>query len=209
MSAETLEIIRAISQVAANAYDGSHNEKYSADGEAKKIGLKREEGDPILDYRVMDGFGVKFAGNKLVITYQSEVMLKDVYSGNFESEVEQMIENVASYLKKEYRKLTGNSLTLTPDGDVGAIVQNTSRVRTWVQSSKQYVIGNISDASPVGEDLDRKLDKDFRSFLELGGFKGKRPQNDKRKEPTPGQPVFREKGVFARETINSKYVKEK
>jgi len=209
MSAETLEIIRAISQAAANVYDGAHDERYTSDGEAKKIGLKREEGDPILNHRIMDGFGVKFSGNKLVITYQSEALLKDVYAGNFESEVEQMIENVASYLKKEYRKLTGNSLTLTPDGDVGAIVQNTSRVRTWVQASKQYKIGNIGDVSPVGEDFDRKLDKDFRSFLELGGFKGKRPQNDKRKDPTPGQPVFKDKGVHARETINSKYVKEK
>jgi len=209
MSAKTLEIIRAISQAAANAYDGAHDERYTSDGETKKVGLKREEGDPVLDYRVMDGFGVKFGGNKLIITYQSEIMLKDVYSGKFENEVDQMIEKVASYLKKEYKKLTGESLSLTADGEVDAIVQNTSRVRTWVQASKQYKIGNIGDVSPVGEDLDRKLDKDFRSFLELGGFKGKRPQNDKRKEPTPGQPVFREKGVYARENINSKYVKEK
>jgi hypothetical protein len=203
MSAKTLEIIRAISQAAANAYDGAHDERYTSDGEAKKIGLKREDGDPVLDYRIMDGFGVKFGGNKLIITYQSEILLKDVYSGNFENEVEQMIEKVASYLKKEYRKLTGESLSLTADGDVDAIVQNTSRVRTWVQASKQYKIGNIGDVSPVGEDLDRKLDKDFRSFLELGGFKGKRPKNDKRKDQTPGQPVFREKGIYARETVNS------
>ena len=209
MSAKTLEIIRAISQAAANAYDGAHDERYTSDGEAKKVGLKREEGDPVLDYRVMDGFGVKFGGNKLIITYQSEIMLKDVYSGKFENEVDQMIEKVASYLKKEYRKITGESLSLTADGEVDAIVQNTSRVRTWVQASKKYKIGNIGDVSPVGEDLDRKLDKDFRSFLELGGFKGKSPQTDKRKEPAPGQPVFMEKGVYSRENIHSKYVKEK
>ena len=32
MSAKTLEIIRAISQAAANAYDGAHDERYTSDG---------------------------------------------------------------------------------------------------------------------------------------------------------------------------------
>ena len=47
--ASVLDIVRGISQAAANAYDGSQDEKYSLDGEARKIGLKREEGDPIID----------------------------------------------------------------------------------------------------------------------------------------------------------------
>ena len=59
--ASVLDIVRGISQAAANAYDGSHDERYAADGKARKIGLNREEGDPILDSRVMDGFKVKFS----------------------------------------------------------------------------------------------------------------------------------------------------
>ena len=51
--ATVLDIVRGISQAAANAYDGSHDERYNSDGEARKVGLKREEGDPILDWRVM------------------------------------------------------------------------------------------------------------------------------------------------------------
>jgi hypothetical protein len=207
MSAKALEVIRAISQAAANSYDGAHLENYSYDGDAKAIGLKREEGDPILDHRVMDGFGIKFGGNKLIITYHSEVFLKEVYSGKFENEVNRMIEKVASFLKKEYKVLTGETLSLKADGEVDAIVQNTSRVRTWVQASKPYIIGNLSEVQPVLEDADRDIDKDFRSFLELGGF-GKRPKNDKRKAPSEGQPVFREKGVYTRKNIHSKYKKE-
>ena len=80
--ATTLEIIRGISQAAANAYDGSHVEGYSSDGKARVIGLKREEGNPLIDKRVMDGFGVRFHGNKLCITYHSEVKLKEVYYDN-------------------------------------------------------------------------------------------------------------------------------
>ena len=81
--ATTLEIIRGISQAAANAYDGAHMEGYSSDGKARTIGLKREEGDPITDKRVMDGFGVAFHGDKLKISYHSEVQLKEELSKVF------------------------------------------------------------------------------------------------------------------------------
>ena len=60
--ATVLDIVRGISQAAANAYDGAHDDKYSLDGEARKVGLKREEGDPIVDSRVIDGFGIRFHG---------------------------------------------------------------------------------------------------------------------------------------------------
>ena len=34
---KTLEIIRGLSQAAANAYDGSHDERFSLDGQASKL----------------------------------------------------------------------------------------------------------------------------------------------------------------------------
>ena len=71
--ATTLEIIRGISQAAANAYDGSHDERYTDTGYAKEVGLKREQGDCITDSRVMDGFKVRISGPKLIVTYQSEM----------------------------------------------------------------------------------------------------------------------------------------
>ena len=38
--ANTLEIIRGISQAAANVYDGSHIEEYSFDGKARPSQIK-------------------------------------------------------------------------------------------------------------------------------------------------------------------------
>ena len=74
-----LEIIQGISQAAANAYDGALDEN----GEPLKVGLMREEGHPILDRRVMDGFGVCFRGNILTIKYQGEITLKEFSSWRF------------------------------------------------------------------------------------------------------------------------------
>ncbi len=100
-----LEIIQGLGQAAANAYDGSHDERYSHDGVARKVGLKREEGDPILDSRVMDGFKVKFYGNKICIKYQADIKLKDIYGGGFENEMERMLNEVKKFYKKNIKLL--------------------------------------------------------------------------------------------------------
>ena len=69
--ATTLEIINGISQVLANNYDGATD----SDGEPIKAGLKREEGNPLIDSRVMDGFSVRFGGNNLIVSYQADIKL--------------------------------------------------------------------------------------------------------------------------------------
>jgi len=175
--ATTLEIIQGIQQAAANAYDGALDES----GEPVKVGLKREEGNPLVDQRVMDGFNVSFYGKNLCLAYHSEVRLKEVYGKGFESDTEQMIEDIAGFLKKEYKKVTGNSLSLKAVGEVDVMVQNVSKVRSWVQAKKHYEIGSLSEVENVQmeDEPERKIDPDFEKFAALGGL-GKRAKNDKR-----------------------------
>ena len=179
--ATTLEIIRGISQALAYSHDGGHDARYTDDGEAHSFGLRREEGDPILDKRVMDGFKVKFAGNRRCINYHSEVKIKEVHDSNFESGVESNINDIAKFLKKEYKKVTGDTLTLTADGEMDAIVQNTSRVRSWVQASKWYKIGGIGDVDVIDEASEERLEDSFKKWLELGK-KSPKPKNVTRKK---------------------------
>ena len=179
--ATTLEIIRGISQALTYAYDGGHMENYTDDGESHSFGLKREEGDPILDKRVMDGFKIKLSGDKLCIHYHAEVQLKDVHDKNFESDLESMINDIAKFIKKEYKKVTGNTLTLTAQDELEAIVQNTSRVRSWVQAYRWYKIGGLGDVTPVGEASKERLDKSFKDWLSLGK-KSSKPKNVTRKK---------------------------
>ena len=139
--ATTLEVIRGISQAAANAYDGAHMESYSSDGKSRAIGLKREEG-----------------------------------------KIEQTIADIASFLKKEYKVVTGNSLSLSPVGEVDIIVQKTSRVRTWCQAKMYYDIGSVEGVEAIKAPSEDSMDVAYRKFLDQGGFQGKRPQNDTRKK---------------------------
>ena len=170
-----LEIIRGLQQAAANGYDGALDEK----GEPVKVGLKREEGDPILDRRVIDGFNVSFHGPLMCIQYHSEVQLKEVYAAGFESGIEQQIADIASFLKKEYRKITGNSVSLTKEGEADMRVESSSRVRSWVTAKCHYRIGGMDDVVVVGKGSEDRLEANWRSFLDQGGL-GKRPKNDKR-----------------------------
>tara|TARA_Y100000593_G_C4187522_1_gene275128 strand:+ start:224 stop:745 length:522 start_codon:yes stop_codon:yes gene_type:complete len=166
--ATTLEIIRGISQALTYAYDGGHKESYTDDGDAHSFGLKREDGDPILDRRVMDGFKVKLHADKLQVLYHSEVQLKEVHDSGFEDDLKSSINDVANFIKKEYKKVTGDTLTLTAEGELNAIVQNTSRVRTWVQANMTYKIGGIGDVVPVGEASEERLTDSVKDWLSLG-----------------------------------------
>lgn len=173
------EIIQGLGQAAANAYDGALNE----DGEALKVGLQREEGHLILDKRVIDGFNVKFYGDMMCLSYQSEVQLKEVYASSFESDVDQTITEIAKWLKKEYRKITGKSITLTEDGEVDVFVQSSSRIHTWVQAKKHYRVGGLSEEmNDDNRGSTNPVEKSWKSFLDQGGWKGKRPKNDSRKK---------------------------
>ena len=148
--ATTLEIINGISQVLAKNYDGALDEN----DEPLKVGLKREEGNPLIDPRVIDGFGVKFEGNRLCITYSSEIKLKEVYGGTLENDVSSMLSDVAKFIKKEYRALTKSSLSLQEDGDVQVLVQPVSRVRTLVTAKRSYVIGGVDLLETERPELD-------------------------------------------------------
>jgi hypothetical protein len=164
MSQVTLEIIRGISSAAATAYDGAHDEN----GEPIKIGLKREEGNPVTDSRVMDGFKVRIDGNKLIVSYQSDIKLKQIYATKFEDELEQTMSDITSYLKKQYKKITKKTLKLKSLGDVDALVQSTSRVRVFVTASKVYEIGGLEDVDDRLEKSEDRLEASFKKFLEQG-----------------------------------------
>jgi len=179
MSNTTLEIIQGLSQAAANAYDGAHDKRFSYDGEELSMGLKREVGCPINDSRVMDGFNVRFYGDSMILSYQSDILLKEVYTGKFEQDIESMLNQIKGFLQKEYRKVTGKSVKLTSKGDPNILVQSVSRVRSWVEAQQHFKIGGIEAMPLLDPSVDATRDV-TRKFLEQ--FTDKRPQNDTRKK---------------------------
>ena len=164
------DIVKGINQAASNAFDGAITEE----GEPLDIGLQRNKPTPITDKRVMDGFGVTFNGTTMRVNYHREVATNEVMGNPLKTEIETSIEEVASFLKKEYKKITGEALKLKKlPGDVIGNVQSTSRVRSWVQAHCDYEIQGAE-----GHNVEDKNDVDaaIRNFLELGK-NPKKPQN--------------------------------
>ena len=159
--ATTLEIIDCISQVLSNTYDGALDEN----GEPIKIGLRREEGNPLIDQRIMDGFGASVSGDRLHIKYHTEIPLREVHSNDFESEMESMVEKIKSFIQKEYKKAKKVALTLSEPTEVDVLVEYVSRIRCSVKVHKCYKIGAIPH-----ECGKREINKEFENFAKLGGL---------------------------------------
>ena len=177
--ATVYEIVQGLSQAAANAYDGALGEDYEP---VKTGALRREEGDALIDQRVMDGFGVKFYGNMMCLTYHSEIQLKEIYAPGFESDIDQRMSDIAGWIKKEYKRITGDSVTLTEDGEVDIRAENSSRVRSWVTAKKHFKIGQLDEAmNDDNAGSTNPVEKNWENFLSQGGWDGKRPKNDTRK----------------------------
>ena len=164
--ATTLEIIDCISQVLSNTHDGALDEN----GEPVKIGLRREEGNPLVDPRIMDGFGAFVSGDRLHIKYHAEIPLKEVHASDFEGEMESMVEKVKSFIQKEYKKLKKASLSLSDPTEVDVLVEYISRIRCSVKVYKCWSIGggDAEDNAPESED---RLDSATKKWISLGGLK--------------------------------------
>jgi hypothetical protein len=121
-------------------------------------------------------------GNKLCVSYTTEVLLSDIAAkGKYEDGLLQDVADVVSYIKKEFRKVTGSSLSLKEIKDMEPEFHfmQTSRVRTEVKVTCHYEVGGLEDPSEEKDTFREKALKGMEKWLSLSS--DKRPQNDKRK----------------------------
>jgi len=91
MSQKVVEVLRGISQAFRDiGYDGALTE----DGKPVEIGLKREQGHPVYNSRVMDGFNVSVSGKTLILSYHTDLKLKEIYSQDLEAEIGSMMNKI-------------------------------------------------------------------------------------------------------------------
>lgn len=134
MSNNVYEVIKHINQIASEVYDGG----------VKPGFMEFENGDPVWDKRLIDGFGVTFRGSAMRISYNSQVSIQDIGDG-YENRVKGMIADIVKYLKKEYTKRGFGSLSLKPVDNfyarVESITYNDNRIVAW----QDFIIQNVQD----------------------------------------------------------------
>ena len=172
--ASVLEIVRGISQAMSNTHDGALDEN----GEPVKIGLRREEEVAITDKRVMDGFSVRLHGDKLCLYYNSEITMKEVQAKGFENDVNGIMADIVKYIRKEYRKAVGETLSLKQDGETDIHVQNMSRVRSWMVAKQEFKVESYEGVDPVTAESKDSLEKKFKDWLRDGEDVGAGSKNN-------------------------------
>ena len=108
----------------------------------------------------------------MIINYQSDVMMRDLKDNGFENDIVRTINEVKKFLVKEYKTITGKSVSLTAKGEPQIIIQTTSRVRTFVQAYQHYKVGGLK----IDEAQETSVRDITKKFLETA--KAKRPQNE-------------------------------
>lgn len=139
--ASILDVVNGISQAISAKHHGG-----------AQIGLKREtedllQGCSIYDPRIMDGFGVQYQGDMLILKYHSEMPLTAVHDKNFETDVRQTMKDIKKFLEKEYRKVTKKSLDLTEIGDTNILIQSANRRTSYVNAIQNYKLGGLDGFS--------------------------------------------------------------
>lgn len=168
------EIVRGISQAMSTVYDGP---TYNEDND-NKVGLRREEGNPLLDKRIMDGFKAKVSGRKLTINYHTEVPLHEITkmgAGKYEGEVESMIEKCMTFLKKQYKVATGKALSVKEAKrelksgksvkDFDVLIQPISRFRTSVIAHKCYELTGIPEPEEFKSEIIDQYEKYHKNLF--------------------------------------------
>jgi hypothetical protein len=174
--AELMDVIKGISQVMAQTYDGARDEN----GQPIKAGLRREKVAPLTscDCRLLDGFRARVTHHAdkdgsfpcLIVSYQSELKLEEAHNPKLGEDVEDHIAEALKYLKKEFKKVTGKELTVEKYGDVKMLVEEMSRIRIFVTAQCHYKINNV-DMPKLEDQKDVERSEHLQKWLKLGGFK--------------------------------------
>ena len=103
--------------------------------------------------------------------------MRDVHqSKDFEGDIVRQLNEIKKFLQKEYKAVTGNSITLTASGEPKVLVQSTSRVRSFVQAYQHYSIGKVKE-EPIMDPAVENSRAITRKFLEQVKA-AKRPSNE-------------------------------
>lgn len=186
----TTKIISAIHQAVANARDGEQDERQRLGKNKIKLGMEREEGDIWLDSRIIDGFGVKINGRTLTLTYTTPVHIKQYHDRKkMISFMENHMDGIVEFLKKEFKTETGSALKLKALDDEPKIYGTGSSNRRIATGTMRYEVQNfdkeVEDSFEDEEDGDSEEPE--KSEYAKGEAKG-RPKNDKRTDKDAKRP---------------------
>lgn len=149
--------------LAAIATAGSNMSEFL--NSTKHLGTDKDGEKPYwLECQLNNAVKIKFKDNKLICQYTVEILNPLRLGFKHEATVDGAFSDIVQYIKKGYKNITGNSLSLTQDTDIlENVVQSSARrqIRTYVAG---YSIGGLDsqvekDKNDTKELLKKAIDK--------------------------------------------------
>lgn len=165
-----LSVIQGISLAVHNTMDGARDK----DGEKIDIGLQRDN----KEMPVIDGFNVKFSGNKMCVKYHSDLPVKYAKEvEDFKKHLDDIFANIIKFIKKKYKEYMEKEVSFKKVGDPTTSMETISLARSWVIATQWYDISGFKTETHKTE-----LDDVTKKFLAIG--KDKYPNTEKPKNVT-------------------------
>lgn len=154
---KTMQTLKDIAQAATNTKDDANNHR--------GVGTRREEKGYV------DGFSVKFFSNVMVVSYHTMINIKETHKKDFEDDIMGTINSIVKNIKKEYKSITGSSISLTKMGELEADIEYSSYIRVWLAASCKFKIGgidvNTDDERPTVDGVKEPEEMLKEAFLKM------------------------------------------
>ena len=151
--AELLEIVNGISQALSNktSYESLvKNEKVSMYEKSKN-----------------DGFNVKFSGNKMTLTYETEMPLEGVHDKNFETDLESRMSKLITEIGKNYKTVKKQGLKTKAVGDLNIRVETPNRTRARVFAAQMYEVAKADSEDAMQKSFEDRQDRYAKHWLSI------------------------------------------
>lgn len=134
---EIQEVIKGLNQAAQNS------------SFKKTDALEREKATGPRDFKINDAFKLKFSDNKMILEYTLEVKNALMPNIKYDNNIENKITAILKYLKKEYKAITGESVSFKPVSKLNIVVTQISYV---TQVNRYTKVFEISDTNSVKDE---------------------------------------------------------
>ena len=171
------DIIQGIHQAAANGKNFENNENIPdfKDNENEVSEEDKDKGHRLGLSVKSQAFFIKINANKMLVTFETMSSIKDVLDK--ERYIESLKSNmkiVEKFLKSEYKKITGKTLSISMDGELSSMTQNINGTKTFTTAKQLYTIAGIPEIKDAGTEeavktynsMDKMLKESWKKYIQ-------------------------------------------
>lgn len=98
-----------------------------------------------MEEKDVEGININFINNMMIVKYHFFCNTEELKKGKVKDEVETRFSSIVSGLKKHYKDIVGEAISLKKKGDIDVLIQAGSLKRVFAIATCVYEIGEADD----------------------------------------------------------------